>query len=293
MSKVNEYLIIGCRKSIVETDAKYLHGMLNHPEMGPNATMNGWIEKVLMFHFIIKHIAGKSFGPDGLSRREVQPGDEEYLPDEDSGETDPIPKIMLTKRVPSLLKFNDFKDQIDSRGRYLQTLATSASCFKNELDRARQDYANEEAMINQFIDKTMANKGGNPKLRSQLINQFIIPTTKMEVGIYTEDHMTKSGKLQDDQLPVLRNWLIKPLKRPEGYDRKMMQSLICAASHFFVSKEGKLYKRGLDSVHKLVVQMRMLASAHDSLGHRGAYAMKMLIAKHFWWLEYERDVHWY
>ena len=152
-------------------------------------------------------------------------------------------------------------------------------------------------MINQFIDKTMVNKGGDPRLRSQLVNQSIIPTTKTEIGIYTEDHRTKSGKLQDDRLPVLRNWLIEPLKHSERYDKKMMQSLIHAASHFFVSKEGNLYKRGLDSVHKLVVekgdQMRMLASAHNSLGHRGAYATKMLIAKCFWWLEYERDVHWY
>ena len=91
--------------------------------------------------------------------------------------------------------------------------------------------------------------------------------------------------------------MIEPLKRPEGYDEKMMQSLIHAASHFFVSKEGKLYNKGLDSAHKLVAekgeQMRMLAIAHDSLGHRGAYATRMLIAKRFWWLEYERDVHWY
>ena len=76
-----------------------------------------------------------------------------------------------------------------------------------------------------------------------------------------------------------------------------MRSLIHAASHFFVSKEGKLYKKGLDSAHKLVVEkgerMRMLVSAHDSLGHRGAYATRMLIAEHFWWPEYERDVHWY
>ena len=129
-----------------------------------------------------------------------------------------------------------------------------------------------------------------------MVNQFIIPTTEMEVGIYTEGHRTKSGKLQDDRLPVLRNWLIKPLKHPEGYDKKMMQSLIHAASHFFVSKEGKLYKKGLDSEHKLVVekgdQMRMLASAHNSLGHRGAYATKVLIAECFWWPEYERDMHW-
>ena len=41
--KVSEYLLIGCRKLVVETDAKYLYGMLNHPEMGPNATINRWI----------------------------------------------------------------------------------------------------------------------------------------------------------------------------------------------------------------------------------------------------------
>jgi RNase H-like domain found in reverse transcriptase len=65
--EVNEYLLIGCQKLIVETDAQYIHGMLNHPEMGPNATINRWIEKILMYHFEIRHVAGKSFGPDGLS----------------------------------------------------------------------------------------------------------------------------------------------------------------------------------------------------------------------------------
>ena len=65
--KACEYLLIGCRKLIVETDAKYIHGMLNHPEMGPNATINRWIEQILMFHFEIRHVSGKTFGPDGLS----------------------------------------------------------------------------------------------------------------------------------------------------------------------------------------------------------------------------------
>jgi Integrase zinc binding domain len=37
----------------------------------------------------------------------------------------------------------------------------------------------------------------------------------------------------------------------------------------------------------------MLAGAHDSLGHRGFYATKMLIAERFWWPELERDVSWY
>ena len=80
--KVNEYLLLGCRKLVVETDAKYIHSMLNHPEMGPNATITRWIEKILMFHFELRHVPGKTFGLDGLSCREKQEGDEEYPEDE-------------------------------------------------------------------------------------------------------------------------------------------------------------------------------------------------------------------
>ena len=64
--EVNEYFLIGCRKLVVETDMKYIHRMLSHPEMGPNGTINRWIEKILMFHFELRHIAGKMFSPDGL-----------------------------------------------------------------------------------------------------------------------------------------------------------------------------------------------------------------------------------
>ena len=110
----------------------------------------------------------------------MQPGDEEYPLDKDSGETNPIPKIVLTEGVPPPLEFDDFKDQIDSRGRYLQTMAMSVNCFKDELDRAKQEYANEKAMMNQFIDKIIVDKGGELQLRSQLVNQFIIPVTTYE-----------------------------------------------------------------------------------------------------------------
>ena len=82
-------------------------------------------------------------------------------------------------------------------------MAMSINCFKDELDRAKWEYTNEKAMINQFIDKIIVDKGGKLQLRSQLVNQFIIPTTEMKVGIYTEDHGTKSGKLQDDDYQYL------------------------------------------------------------------------------------------
>ncbi|KXN87138.1 hypothetical protein AN958_09153 [Leucoagaricus sp. SymC.cos] len=34
------YLLQGCRNLVVETDAKYLSGMLNNPGKMPNATIN-------------------------------------------------------------------------------------------------------------------------------------------------------------------------------------------------------------------------------------------------------------
>src|SRR5271156_6503038 len=131
--EVNEYLLIGCRKLVVKTDASYIHGMLNHPEMGPNATINRWIEKILMYHFDIRHVAGKSFGPDGLSRREMQPGDEKYPDDEDVGEIDPPPNLTMTDGAHLPLEFEDFKDKIDTRGGYLQKSAESVECFSEEL----------------------------------------------------------------------------------------------------------------------------------------------------------------
>src|SRR5271168_108951 len=219
--EVNEYLLIGCRKLIVETDASYIHGMLNHPEMGPNATINRWIEKILMYHFDIRHVAGKSFGPDGLSRREMQPGDKQYPDDEDAGEIDPPPNLVMTDGAQPPLEFEDFKNEIDTRGGYLLQSAKSVESFSEELSRARRNSDMEKSMINNFIEKEVS-KSDSQSLRSQLVNQYIVPTTESEIGIYTEEHRTKSGKLQDERLPILKNWLINPLKKPEIYDEQMM-----------------------------------------------------------------------
>ena len=54
--EANEYLLLGCRKLVIETDARYIHGMLNHLKMGLNAMVNRWIEKILMFYFKLRHV---------------------------------------------------------------------------------------------------------------------------------------------------------------------------------------------------------------------------------------------
>ena len=297
-----EYLLIGCQKLVVETDVKYIHGMLNHPEMGPNATINRWIEKILMFHFELRHVAGKSFGPDGLSRRDKQQGDEEYAPDEDLAEMNEPPVLCIVEGSEPPLEFEKFKEEIDNRGGYLHQLAKSVSCFANEVVRAvRQRQLEGRAMLERVVHDSEINGDVDQEQLLQFVNQLMLPD-KAEISVdeslnYPEEQRTKGGKLQDEKLPLLKEWLSNPFVKIPGLDDREYRKLVRAATHFFVSEDGRLYRRGLDSAHKLVVEksqrMYLMRASHDSQGHRGFYATKSLIAERFWWPEMERDISWY
>ena len=120
--RLNKRWLIGCRKLVVETDAKYIKGMLENPDLMPNATINRWIDEILMFHFVLRHKAGKTFGPDGLSRRPAQPGDPLVEPcsDDEEEEVGPVKFEIADPSEPQPLPIEAFVDQIDSRGGYGQ-----------------------------------------------------------------------------------------------------------------------------------------------------------------------------
>ncbi|KAL1944872.1 hypothetical protein VTO73DRAFT_2492 [Trametes versicolor] len=81
--KACKRLLIGIRNLVVEVDARYIRGMLNNPDEVPGASMNRWIVTILTFHFHLTHVPGVQHGPDGLSRRPPQPGDEPYIEDDE------------------------------------------------------------------------------------------------------------------------------------------------------------------------------------------------------------------
>ena len=69
--------LVGAKKLIVEVDAKYIRGMLKEPDLQPNATMNRWIQGILLFDFELIHVpAERHKGPDALSRKELGEGEE-------------------------------------------------------------------------------------------------------------------------------------------------------------------------------------------------------------------------
>src|SRR5271155_345986 len=189
--------------------------MLNHPEMGPNATINRWIEKILMFHFELRHVAGKTFGPDGLSRRDQQEGDEEYAPNEDLDDINKPPILTVEEGSEPPLAFEEFKDRIDTRGGYLQGLAVSVESFNREIKESRTHCQLEKNIINK-----REKEGANCEI-AQYTNQFLLPESgdiKDEGILYLEDQRTKSGIIQDERLPLIKQWLQKPFVKPLGMD---------------------------------------------------------------------------
>jgi len=61
--------LIGVKNLHVEVDAKYIKGMLNEPDLQPNAAVNRWIQGILIFDFKLIHVPATKFqGPDALSR---------------------------------------------------------------------------------------------------------------------------------------------------------------------------------------------------------------------------------
>jgi hypothetical protein len=80
--KAAKVWLVGVKNLTIEVDAKYICGMINNPDIQPNAAINCWITRISLFDFKLKHIPGtKHAGPDGLSRRPQAPEDES---DEDS-----------------------------------------------------------------------------------------------------------------------------------------------------------------------------------------------------------------
>src|SRR6266446_2781409 len=87
--------IIEVKNLQVEVDAKFIKGMLNDPDLQPNAAINRWIQGILMFDFALVHVpADRHKGPDALSRRTLAEG-EVVESDDTWGKIQYIDKIIV------------------------------------------------------------------------------------------------------------------------------------------------------------------------------------------------------
>ena len=112
--------LIGAKNLHVEVDAKYIRGMMNEPDLQPNATLNRWIQGILMYDFKLIHVpADKHKGPDALSRRRLGYG--EQIEEHDDSWLDEI-ALYATLDGPH------FRDELDQYAS-LQTPRKSPSVY--------------------------------------------------------------------------------------------------------------------------------------------------------------------
>ena len=200
------------------------------------------------------------------------------------------PRLVIAEGATEPLELDEFKEEIDMQGGYLQNLAKSVTCFSKEIEKARSQCIIEKDMLERYIQEE---QDGTKKV-AQYTKALLLPEDMGDMPEeYPEEHRSETGKRQDKNLPGITGWLKEPFIRPEGITDKDYKKLVRASGRFFVD-EGCLYRRDKEGMHKLVISkdrcMFMMKASHDNLGHRGFYAMKELIGEQFWWPEMERDI---
>ena len=297
--RVNKKLLYGVRKLVIETDAKYIKGMLENPDMMPTATINRWIDEILMYHFTLRHKAGATFGPDGLSRRTSQEDDSAYEPcSDDEDEIVELPDFEVADPTePQPLPIEEFVDKIDSRRGYYQGIAKSLDDFDKELSSADMQRSNEKGLLQKKLKEVQKGTSvEHVQFVQQLVNTLAV-TLKDEREAkdkpYEETHRSAGAIDQDEMMIHVERWLRDKTHKPEGFTDKQCERLQRFGYRFLLF-ENRIYRRGNDSQHRLYVPKQrrtyMMTAGHDHNGHRGFFATKALLTQRFWWPEMERDI---
>ena len=246
--------LLGVRNLIIEVDAKYIKGMLANPDIAPSASINRWILGILMFHFTLVHVPGTHHGPDGLSRRKPQPGDE---PEKDDDFEDWVDQV------------NGFIHFIDPLPLQIFSLTNSPpiSCYITDSDRedspepedAPQPKDQDDSTPYSIVPRSDAAEAMDDKL---------VKVKKWLETLERPDSMTnseyKSFMRYCTEFFILNDRLWR--KDSKGHHKVV------------VSPERRLF---------------LISSAHDDVGHHGFYATNALLIERYWWPSMGQDIAWY
>jgi hypothetical protein len=252
--------LIGVRNLIIEVDAKYIKGMLANPDIAPSASMNRWILSILMFHFTLVHVPGTHHGPDGLSRRRPQPGDEGEPEDDFEDWIDQV---------------NGFMHFLNPHPSHIQAISTSPpmTCF-----------------VTTNAQRQNENEDDNLQVVSSSQYQDSAPNTPYAIVPRSE-----TANAADERLEKVRKWL-ETLERPATMTDAEYKTFMRYGTEFFV-KDGRLWRKDPKGHHKIVIaqerRLFLISSAHDDVGHHGFYATNALLSDRYWWPHMSQDIAWF
>ena len=248
--------IVGLKNFVVEVDAKYIKGMINNPDIQPSATINRWIAGILLFDFKLRHVSAKDHAPaDGLSRRRRSPDDSDD--EEDSEE-------WLDKACGfSVECLNSSRIYHTSDERETFSINMNSYCHERESIRIQD--------------------------QSRIINCKVLISEVLKIP------RSKKAQDRDSQLKIIEDFLRDPTGRsaiPHLEQKKFIKSV----TEFFVL-DNKLWRKDRQGRHKLVIKeekrLRLIQEAHDSLGHKGIFTVKVRLGERFWWPHMDEDVKWF
>lgn len=261
--------IIGARNLQVESDAKYIKGMLSNPDIQPNATINRWIAGILLFDFRLVHIPGtKHTIADGLSRRPPAPSD----PVEDS----------------------DAEDWIDVANNFAtfcrRPRPPPMACLAyNTRSKAPRNVPPADAADSDDSDDD-DDDDDHPSERADS------PAPSLRIRAPTIDLPSSDKSRASDQQIILVEAFLDTQARPPGMTDQRFQRFVRYATRFFLL-DGRLWRRHADGDHKLVIPPErrgaLIIQAHDQLGHKGIFTVRLRLLQRFWWPSLDADVRWF
>lgn len=242
--KAYRLYIVGVKDLLVRVDAKYIKGMLNNPDIQPNAAANRWIAGILLFDFELEHTPGATHTPDGLSRR--KPADEDPEQEEDVDEW--------------IDRACGFAIQVMNWGRRKKASIMEVIPAHQLLINGRP--ATGETTGQKFQPTPALETQPPVRVYMKLIDdiEFEIPRDEKSIAA-------------DAQLVQIEAFL-KRRERPEEMsdDNVKFERFARKASKYFILDEG-LWRRDEHHEHKLVLppekRASVLRQVHDDLGHNG------------------------
>jgi Integrase zinc binding domain/RNase H-like domain found in reverse transcriptase len=252
-------ILLGVRNLVVEVDAAYIKGMLRNPDLAPSASINRWIVSILMFHFTLVHVPGTHHGPDGLSRRRPQPGDEDE-PEDD-----------FEDWIDQVHGFMHFVNPTPSRAMLSHGTVTSPpiSCYIIE------------------VSEDSPTTNDEPAERAELSLT------------YADVPRSEKARAADAKLGTVKTWHQTLEWPPDIAELTSSEykSFMRYCTEFFVSDGERLWRKDNKGNHKVVVaeerRLFLMASAHDDVGHHGFYATNALLTERYWWPQMAHDISWF
>jgi hypothetical protein len=276
--------IIGVKNLVVEVDAKYLKGMLNNPDIQPNATINQWIAGILLFNFKLVHVpAIHHTAADGLSRRTPAPEDPPETDDFEEWIDDSYRFFMelANWRPPHL-----FPSALTMRPLFTELIRPAASVFTASASVAASVFtASASVAASVFATSAPAS--------NIAASAFITEETADDKS--NDIPRSPRASAADDRLTEVEQYL-QFLTRPQCLSNAEFHKFMQYSSGFFFSN-GKLWRCDMHRKHKIVVpkdkRYELLKEVHDILGHKKIYAVWMQLLERFWWPFLDQDIKWF